>query len=185
MTIASPCEVTLATHGLATGDSLYLTTTDHLPTGLSINTQYWVIKENANTFWLATSLANALAGTKINTSVTQAGVHTATLCPYGVGNGTTTFNLPNIKGAAVVGKNQSDSEFAGLGQTGGEKTHVLLEAELAAHVHTVVGYSASGGSVQSLTQTAGSGTSNTSSVGSNTAHNNLQPYLALNYIVKT
>ena len=65
ITIASPGVVTLTSHGLATGDAIYLTTTGALPTGLSANTRYWVIKQDANTFWLATSLANALAGTKI------------------------------------------------------------------------------------------------------------------------
>lgn len=76
ITIASPGLVTKSAHGLSTGDILYLTTTGALPTGLSASTQYFVIKNDANTFWLATSYANALAGTKINTSGTQSGTHT-------------------------------------------------------------------------------------------------------------
>lgn len=68
-----------------------------MPTGLAINTRYWVVKVDANTFSLATSLANALAGTKIATSVSQSGTHTMFLTPYGNGNGTTTFNIPNLK----------------------------------------------------------------------------------------
>ncbi len=192
VTIASPAVVTLTGHGLATGDSVYLTTSGALPTGLAINTRYWVIKVDANTFNLASSLANALAGTKINTSGSQSGTHTATLCPFGLGDGSTTFNIPNLKGSVPVGKNQSDAEFAGLGQNGGEKTHTLTQAETPAHTHTMgtsrngggggwatdyPGPASTGGSTQGLTGPTGS-------VGSDGSHNNLQPYLALNFIIR-
>ena len=182
ITIAAPGVVTLTAHGLATGDSLYLTTTGALPTGLTANTRYWVVKVDADTFSLATTLANALAGTKITTSGSQSGVHTAVQNSYGVGDGSTTFNLPNLKGVVPVGKNQSDTEFAGLGQTGGAKTHTLITAEMPAHVHT---------SVASVTNVAATGTGvnpvssgDTGSTGGDGAHNNLQPYIALNYIIK-
>lgn len=190
VTIASPGVVTLSSHGLATGDSVFLTTTGALPTGLSINTRYWVIKNDANSFWLATSLANALAGTKINTSGSQSGTHTAKLCPYGVGDGTTTFNLPSLKGLVPVGKDATQTEFAGLGQTGGEKTHVLTAAEMAAHTHQTQRYTsgAGGTSIGGASESGGAPTAIgpvTTSAGSDTAHNNIQPYLTLNYIIKT
>lgn len=77
VTIASPAVFTLTAHGLETGDVVYLTTTDTLPTGLLANTTYYVVKINANTFNLATSYANATAGTpvKITTTGTQSGTH--------------------------------------------------------------------------------------------------------------
>jgi hypothetical protein len=57
-------QVTLAGHGLWTGDGpYYLTTTGTLPTDLAADTPYWIIKVDASTFKLATSLANAMAGT--------------------------------------------------------------------------------------------------------------------------
>jgi len=183
ITIASPGVVSLTSHGLATGDAIYLTTTGALPTGLSVNTRYWVIKNDANSFWLATSLANALAGTKINTSGTQSGTHTAKLAPFGIGDGSTTFNLPDLQGKIPVGKNQSDSEFAGLGQTGGEKTHVLTIAEMPAHTHTYNGPNAA--NANGGTTADGSSVQNTGSTGGDGAHNNLQPYITLNYIIKT
>jgi hypothetical protein len=78
MTIASPGVVSWTGHGLVTGNRLQLTTTGALPTGLTASTTYWVVYVDANSFSLATSLANAAAGTKINTSGSQSGTHTAT-----------------------------------------------------------------------------------------------------------
>lgn len=104
---------------------------------------------------------------------------------YGAGNGTTTFNLPDLKGRVPVGKS-TDTEFDVLGETGGEKTHVLTEAELAAHTHTVgykIGNSGSGANFSGFNE-ANNATVNSGSTGSNTAHNNLQPYITLNYIIK-
>lgn len=78
ITIASPGVVTYASHGLYTGQKIQITTTGALPTGLTASTTYYVIEVDANSFQLATSLANAAAGTAINTSGTQSGVHTLT-----------------------------------------------------------------------------------------------------------
>lgn len=59
-------KLTITGHGLNTGDGPFqLTTTGSLPTGLSTLTDYYVIKFDANTIQLATSRANALAGTFI------------------------------------------------------------------------------------------------------------------------
>lgn len=52
---------------------------------------------------------------------------------YGDGDGSTTFNLPDLSGRVVLGVSQSHA----LGTTGGEATHVLTEQELPAHSHTV------------------------------------------------
>jgi hypothetical protein len=106
ISIASPGEVTLSTHGFATGDSIELTTTSALPTGLSVNTNYYVIYENANTFWLATSYANAIAGTKINTSGSQSGVHSLRYCPWGISTATN-FLLPDASAASIRGAGTS------------------------------------------------------------------------------
>ncbi len=189
VTIATPAVVTLAGHGLATGDSVYLTTTGALPTGLSANTRYWVVKTGTDTFNLASSLANALAATKINTTGSQSGVHTAKGCAYGLGDGSTTFNTPSLKGIVPAGRDSAQTEFAGLGQTGGEKTHVLTVGELAAHHHVeqIVSGGSGGNTIQpSSNQGAASASSiTTADTGSDTAHNNLQPYLSTNYIIKT
>lgn len=102
ITIASPGVVTLNSHGLDTGDRVELTTTGALPTGLTEYTNYWVIKSGANTFSLATTYANALTGTSINTSGTQSGTHTLRYIPYGTSS-STGFYVPDLKGAFLRG----------------------------------------------------------------------------------
>lgn len=59
---------TIPTHGLPSGLKGQLTTTGTLPTGVTTTTDYFVIVVNANTIKLASSLANALAGTAIDIS---------------------------------------------------------------------------------------------------------------------
>lgn len=76
ITIAAPGVVSYTSHGLSAADKIYITTTGALPTGLSASTTYFVVAIDANTFSLATSEANALAGTKITTSGSQSGTHT-------------------------------------------------------------------------------------------------------------
>jgi len=55
---------------------------------------------------------------------------------YGAGDGSTTFNIPDLRGNVPVGKS-TDTEFDTLGKKGGEKKHQLTVAELAAHTHAV------------------------------------------------
>jgi microcystin-dependent protein len=54
---------------------------------------------------------------------------------YGAGDGSTTFNLPNMKGRVPVGYDSTQAEFDGLGETGGEKTHLLIVSEMPSHTH--------------------------------------------------
>lgn len=56
---------------------------------------------------------------------------------YGSGNGSTTFNLPNLKGRTVVGYDSGQTEFNALGKTGGEKTVTLATTQIPAHSHPV------------------------------------------------
>ena len=55
---------------------------------------------------------------------------------YGGGDGSTTFNLPNLKGKFPVGRDASQGEFDVLGETGGGKTNALGVANLPAHTHS-------------------------------------------------
>ena len=47
---------------------------------------------------------------------------------YGAGDGSTTFNLPNLKGRVAVGQDTSDTSFDTIGETGGSKTDDLSKA---------------------------------------------------------
>lgn len=55
---------------------------------------------------------------------------------YGTGDGSTTFNLPNLKGRIPVGLDSTQTEFDALGETGGAKTHTLTTTEMPSHTHT-------------------------------------------------
>lgn len=72
MTIASPCVVTEAAHGLSEGTPIFFTTTGALPTGVTTSAAYFVKSPATNTF----NLAATPGGTAINTSGSQSGTHT-------------------------------------------------------------------------------------------------------------
>ena len=63
---------------LLTGTRVRLTTTTTLPAGLSLATDYYVVRVSDSTFKLATSYANAIAGTVINITDAGTGTHTVT-----------------------------------------------------------------------------------------------------------
>lgn len=206
VTIASPAVVTKTAHGLSTGDSVYLTTTGALPTGLAVDTLYYIVRVDANSFNLASSRANAYAGTKINTSGSQSGTHTVWDCPFGFAD-STHFNLPDMRGRVPAGMDttggtaanrlkltQSQGTYGNLGASGGEEGHQITTAELAAHNHTVTdntwnltgGTSGSFGNLLMLNNTGNHNISlGTNNSGSDTAHNNVQPTTLGNWIIKT
>ena len=152
ITIATPGVVTLASHGFQTGDMIYLTTTGALPTGLSQNTIYYVINVTSSTFRLATSAANAAAGTAINTSGSQSGTHTLRYCPYGLGNGSSTFNVPDLRGRAPIGAGTGSGLTARvLGTQYGAETVTLDSTSLPTHSHS---NTVSGGSTGAMSANA-------------------------------
>lgn len=63
---------------LLTGTRVRLTTTTTLPAGLALATDYYVIRVSDSTCKLATSYANAVAGTAINITDAGTGTHTMT-----------------------------------------------------------------------------------------------------------
>lgn len=74
ISIAAPGVVTWAAHGLSANDTIRFTTTGALPTGLAINTTYYVKTVlSANTFTVSTSAG----GAAVTTSGTQSGTQTA------------------------------------------------------------------------------------------------------------
>jgi hypothetical protein len=61
---------------ILTGTRVQFTTTTTLPAGLALATNYYVIKVTDETFKLATSYANAIAGTAIDITSAGTGTHT-------------------------------------------------------------------------------------------------------------
>lgn len=76
---ASTDLATATAHGLITGDGPLQVSNSGgaLPSGLSAATDYWVIRNDANTFYFATSQANALTGTHIDLTTNGTGTQTA------------------------------------------------------------------------------------------------------------
>ena len=100
-TIAAPGVFTKSSHGFTGGERLRLSTTGALPTGLNTTTDYFVEKIDANTFYLTTSVFGI--ATRITTSGTQSGTQTYLQSLYGLGDGSTTFNTPDIRGLFTRG----------------------------------------------------------------------------------
>jgi hypothetical protein len=104
MTIAAPAVVTVAATP-PSGTPVVFTTTGALPTGLVINTTYFVKYINATTF----NIAATTGGTSITTTGSQSGVHTATFTgvPIVAASGDGTNISVNIasKGSGIVQAN--------------------------------------------------------------------------------
>ena len=161
---------------------------------------------------------------------------------YGSGDGSTTFNLPNLSGRVAIGSSSTHL----LGTSAGEEEHVLTVSEMPSHNHeipthghansitvktpvlshtitqAVFKYNRPNGTVTCRTANAGGGIArrgtsnatasrttavaiaahasqacamsgsisdcdafNSASVGSGAAHNNMQPFVTLNYIIST
>lgn len=97
-----------------------------------------------------------------------------------------TFNVPDLRKRVPVGQDINDFRFNQIGETGGAVTHTLTINEIPSHNHSfpvsLLGAGTGGG-------TPGGGTNNpgynaTQNSGGGQAHNNLQPYIVSNYIIR-
>ena len=119
---------------------------------------------------------------------------------YG-GNGTSTFNLPDMRGRVLVHNGQGNglSPYQ-MGQMGGQESVTLTSAQMPAHSHSVSAVLADGNqstpngnlpaNTKSLDKEYSSSTADTSmkagmigNAGGNEAHENRPPYLAMKCII--
>jgi microcystin-dependent protein len=244
--VTSGADPTLAVDGLAAKD-IHYSTGVAVPTGaLVAGSVYTVTYSNANNEFLlhcaydaATYLPAGMvvpyAGTTAPSGwllcygqavsrTTYATLFAVTSTTYGTGDGSTTFNIPDLRGRVVAGQDDMGGSSANrltdqtgglngdtLGATGGAETHTLTEAQLAAHTHTgttasdgahthTIAYNlnvnqnfgtapanqaTSAGSTSTSSNGAHTHTFTTASTGDDAAHNNVQPTIILNYIIKT
>lgn len=76
--------------------------------------------------------------------------------PWGQGNGTTTFNVPDMRGRVTVGKAGAGT-FFNLAAVGGEETHTLIIGEMPSHDHGSSTSSVSAGTPAGTVSVAASG----------------------------
>lgn len=145
--------------------------------------------------------------------VTYAALFAVIGTTHGAGDGSTTFNLPDLRGRVAAGKDDMGgvtaarlSNFNGttLGAGGGRQEHTLVTAEMPAHSHGVtdpghthligdtlrnsggLGNTSPGGVIRSDLLTTSPSTTGISiqNAGGGAAHDNVQPTLILNKIIK-
>jgi microcystin-dependent protein len=135
-------------------------------------------------------------GTAVNRT-TYAALFAVIGTTFGVGDGSTTFNVPNYTNRMPYGTT--------VGATGGSATTTLITANLPSHTHSITdpGHSHSytintlagnnaAGSIpdyirqgSATTGTATTGITATDATGSGTAVTTISPYLGINFIIKT
>ena len=105
---------------------------------------------------------------------------------WGTPNSSSNFKLPNLAGKVPVGYDPADTDFTPVGHTDGEKTHPLTVTEMPSHRHSMGSLWRSGtGSDNRYQASANCGTMTryTEYTGGGKAHNNLQPYAVVKYII--
>lgn len=107
--------------------------------------------------------------------------------PHPLGDGATTFNVPDTRRRVTVGAGGAGTSTlgAGTGAVGGAETHTLVTGEIPAHTHvtgTIDPSAFAGGGNGAMRDTQGGVTGSTGGGG---AHNNMQPSLVVVKMIKT
>lgn len=156
--------------------------------GIPVNT-YIASVTNSTTVVLSNSATTTVTGAMV-------------IGPYGFpsdGTYLTHFNVPDRRGRTGIGIGTATGANGAtnhiIGQKSGEETHALTDVENGPHTHAIPnedgqpprrGAGGSAGRLPGVTFASYTdGTVTTYSSGSGTAHNNMQPYIGMNYIIKT
>jgi len=118
------------------------------------------------------------------------------------GSSGSNFNVPDLRGRVIAGQddmggtsaNRLTNQSGGLngdtlGATGGSETHTLTVAQMPSHSHRMGDMSDAGGITPYIGEGQGGASIKpnryTDNTGNDGAHNNVQPTIILNYIIKT
>lgn len=180
--VANSHKITGLAAGTVSGDSVrYEQITGFLPT-----------LTGAGSLWFTSSIPSgylSLDGSNVSRT-TYADLFSLWGTAFGVGDGTTTFGLPDMRRRVPMGAGGSGTGTIGnaVGNTGGEENHTLTTPEIPSHNHVQTGdigavFNTLGTGANSVL--AASGTSNTANTGGGGAHNTIQPSFIVYFIVKT
>lgn len=148
-----------ANNELQTGQAVVYTSSGSVITGLTSTSTYYVIRNAYNQFSLASSVANANAGTAIALSSD--------------GTGTQLFTATYT--------------VRPMAQEGGEETHALTDAQMPSHIHDYVN-DGGASSITGITASTGNGGTSTGEItatGGDTPHNIMPLFTVVNYVIKT
>ncbi len=139
-------------------------------------------------------------GTAYSRTVTYNALFAAIGTTFGTGDGSTTFNVPDLQGRFPIGMGQgATGQNAGAGTnrvlgvkstgtasgaTAGAETHTLTIAEMPGHTHSTVNVTTVIGNSQGQDTPIPSGFTITGSTGGGGAHIVMNPFLVVNYIIR-
>ncbi|MGE0701282.1 MAG: phage tail protein [Hyphomicrobiaceae bacterium] len=150
-------------------------------------------RANADTATLFTLLWNSMSNTEAPVSGGRGANAAADFAAH------KTITLPDARGRVIAGQDDMGGTSANrltgqsggvngddLGATGGAETHTLTTTEMPSHTHSISAQGGSLGSTQGLSDTPNNSPTqrNTGSSGGGQAHNNVQPTLVLNKIIR-
>ncbi len=139
----------------------------------------------------ATTISN-IVGTTITMSAnaTATGPALVRFFAWGAGDGSTTFNLPQLQGYVTAGSNGTlFSNANGTGLTGGEATHQLVQDELPSPITGTINsqsgiQAGGGGPIFPFGVGANSNVTFTLNGSPNTPHNNIQPTALVRKVIR-
>jgi hypothetical protein len=176
--------INITAHGLSDGDIITLSTTGTLPSGLTGNkTTYYIINSTTNDFQISTQLN----GNSVPISDTGSGVHSYHIDFYiPDGRGRTAAGRDNIGGSSA--NRVTDAAADTLGGTMGADKHTLTTDEipkLDVNIDNAGGGAVGEDALVVQESTMGDAQSTAVNVNSTeSAHNNMQPTMFFNWIIK-
>jgi microcystin-dependent protein len=146
-TLGSPGTVNWASHGLPIGSKVRFRVVGAgaLPSGIVTGTDYYIISSGFSA--AAFRIAATPGGTAIVLGGTPSGTFNGINAQFGASSDLATFTIPDLRGRVTAGLDTMGGTAAGrvttasgisgdvLGASGGDDTHTLTAAQIAAHQH--------------------------------------------------